>query len=106
MTTFPVGVLIMSLPNGRRGSVASDAANYAITLFVVTMALPYRALSALAKGITMGLFGLWVIGTVLWHAWHGTLAPQQNLLDFRNGPQPDSCSATNTFLFDHLVGAH
>jgi Co/Zn/Cd efflux system component len=21
----------------------------------------------------MGLFGLWVIGTVLWHAWHGTL---------------------------------
>lgn len=35
MATFPVGVLIMSLPNGGRGSVASDAANYTITLFVV-----------------------------------------------------------------------
>ena len=37
------------------------------------MALRYRALTALAKGATMGLFGLWVIGTVIWHAIHGTL---------------------------------
>jgi Co/Zn/Cd efflux system component len=29
--------------------------------------------AVLAKGGTMGLFGLWVIGTVLWHATHGTL---------------------------------
>jgi Co/Zn/Cd efflux system component len=50
-----------------------DAANYAISLFVVGMALRYRAMAALAKGATMGLFGLWVIGTVLWHAVHGTL---------------------------------
>jgi Co/Zn/Cd efflux system component len=50
-----------------------DAANYAISLFVVGMALRYRASAALAKGTTMGLFGLWVVGTVLWHAWHGTL---------------------------------
>jgi Co/Zn/Cd efflux system component len=50
-----------------------DAANYAISLFVVGMALRYRTSAALAKGATMGLFGLWVIGTVLWHAWHGTL---------------------------------
>jgi Co/Zn/Cd efflux system component len=50
-----------------------DAANYAISLFVVGMALRYRASAALAKGATMGLFGLWVVGTVLWHAWHGTL---------------------------------
>jgi Co/Zn/Cd efflux system component len=50
-----------------------DAANYAISLFVVGMALRYRATAALAKGATMGLFGLWVIGTVLWHAAHGTL---------------------------------
>jgi Co/Zn/Cd efflux system component len=51
----------------------SDAGNYAISLFVVGMALRYRAMAALAKGATMGLFGLWVIGTVLWHATHGTL---------------------------------
>jgi Co/Zn/Cd efflux system component len=50
-----------------------DAANYGISLFVVGMALRYRAMAALAKGATMGLFGLWVIGTVLWHATHGTL---------------------------------
>jgi Co/Zn/Cd efflux system component len=50
-----------------------DAANYAISLIVVGMALRYRATAALAKGATMALFGLWVIGTVVWHAVHGTL---------------------------------
>jgi Co/Zn/Cd efflux system component len=50
-----------------------DAGNYAISLIVVGMALRYRATAALAKGATMGLFGLWVIGTVVWHAVHGTL---------------------------------
>jgi len=50
-----------------------DAANYAISLLVVGMALRYRASAALAKGLTMGLFGLWVISTVFWHAVHGTL---------------------------------
>src|SRR5262249_23726390 len=42
-----------------------DAANYGISLFVVAMALRYRAMAALAKGATMGLFGLWVIATIL-----------------------------------------
>jgi len=50
-----------------------DAANYAISLLVVGMVLRYRALAALAKGSTMGLFGLWIIGTAVWHAFHGTL---------------------------------
>ena len=50
-----------------------DAANYVISLVVVGMALRYRASAALAKGATMGLFGLWVIGTVIWHSVHGTL---------------------------------
>jgi Co/Zn/Cd efflux system component len=50
-----------------------DASNYAISLFVVGMALRYRASAALAKGATMGAFGLWVIATVIWHALHGTL---------------------------------
>src|SRR2546428_2638806 len=44
-----------------------DAANYAISLFVVGMALHYRAIAALAKGGTMCLFGLGVIGAVIWH---------------------------------------
>jgi Co/Zn/Cd efflux system component len=50
-----------------------DAANYAISLVVVGMTLRYRASAALAKGATMGLFGLWVIGTVIWHSVQGTL---------------------------------
>jgi Co/Zn/Cd efflux system component len=50
-----------------------DAANYAISLFVIGMALRFRAMAALAKGGTMGVFGLWVIASVLWHALHGTL---------------------------------
>jgi Co/Zn/Cd efflux system component len=50
-----------------------DAGNYAISLFVVGMALRYRAMAALAKGATMGVFGLWVIGITAWHAVHGTL---------------------------------
>ncbi|MBR0712493.1 cation transporter [Bradyrhizobium liaoningense] len=50
-----------------------DAANYAISLLVVGMALRYRAGAALAKGATMVAFGMWVMGTVIWHAVHGTL---------------------------------
>jgi Co/Zn/Cd efflux system component len=50
-----------------------DAANYGISLFVVGMALRYRASAALAKGATTAAFGLWVIGTAVWHALHGTL---------------------------------
>ena len=50
-----------------------DAANCAISLFVVGMALRYRTMAALAKGTSMGLFGLWIIETAAWHALHGTL---------------------------------
>jgi len=48
-----------------------DAGNYAISLFVVGMALRYRAMAVFLKGATMGLFGLWVLGVAAWH--HGTL---------------------------------
>src|SRR6478736_5332279 len=50
-----------------------DTGNYAVSLFVVGMALRYRATAALIKGATMGAFGIWVIGTLFWHAVHGTL---------------------------------
>src|SRR5262245_64579312 len=50
-----------------------DAGNYTIALAVVAMALRYRAMAALVKGLTMGAFGLWVIGTVVWHAIMGTV---------------------------------
>jgi Co/Zn/Cd efflux system component len=50
-----------------------DAANYAISLFVVGMALRYRAGAALAKGATMALFGVWVLAVTAWHIFNGTL---------------------------------
>jgi len=51
----------------------ADAGNYGISLFVVGMALRYRAKAALVKGATMGLFGVWVVGATVWHAIAGTL---------------------------------
>ncbi|WP_367646939.1 cation transporter [Ruegeria arenilitoris] len=51
----------------------ADAANYGISLFVLGMSLRWRASAALIKGASMGLFGLWVIGTVIWHTLNGTV---------------------------------
>jgi Co/Zn/Cd efflux system component len=50
-----------------------DAANCAISLLVVGMTLRYRASAALAKGLTMALFGVWVLGVTAWHIFNGTL---------------------------------
>lgn len=50
-----------------------DAANYGLSLFVLGLALRYRALAALVKGGTMGAFGLWVVGASIWHAASGTV---------------------------------
>ena len=50
-----------------------DAGNYIISLAVLRTALRYRAMAALVKGLTMGAFGLWVVGTVVWHAVMGTV---------------------------------
>ena len=61
-----------SLPADALGFLG-DTGNYAISLFVVGMALRYRALAALFKGATMGVFGVWVLGVAAWHVWHATL---------------------------------
>jgi len=50
-----------------------DAGSYIISLAVLGMGLRYRAMAALAKGLTMGAFGIWVVGTVVWHAAMGTV---------------------------------
>lgn len=38
-----------------------DAANYGISLYVLSHALVWRARASLLKGATMGIFGLWVL---------------------------------------------
>jgi Co/Zn/Cd efflux system component len=50
-----------------------DAANYAISLGVAGLALIWRARAAVAKGSTLILFALWVLGSTAWHAVHGTM---------------------------------
>ena len=48
-----------------------DAMNYAISLLVLSMSLMWRARAALVKGITMGLFGLFVLASAIWSFIHG-----------------------------------
>ncbi len=49
----------------------SDSATYAISLLVLGMALQWRARAALAKGISLGVIGLWVASTTLYNAVQG-----------------------------------
>ena len=42
-----------------------DAANYAISLGVAGLALTWRARAALAKGLTMLAFGIWVAASAI-----------------------------------------
>ena len=74
-----------------------DAGNYAISLFVVGMALRYRAMAAMLKGVTMAVFGLWVLGVAGWHAWHETL-PQA----FTMGAVGSAALAANAASFGLL----
>ena len=48
-----------------------DAANYAISLWVLGMALTWRARAAQFKAFSMLVFGLGVLGAALWQAWQG-----------------------------------
>lgn len=47
-----------------------DAANYALSLFVLSMSLAVRARTALLKGLSMGAYGLYVLGLAAWNAVH------------------------------------
>jgi Co/Zn/Cd efflux system component len=50
-----------------------DAANYALTLFVLGLAPIWRSRTALIKGWTMGTYGLFVLGAAAWNVWQGTV---------------------------------
>jgi Co/Zn/Cd efflux system component len=55
----------------------ADAANYGISLFVLGAALRTRATAGLLKGLSMGAFGLWVVGRAAYHALTGAVpAPE------------------------------
>ena len=50
-----------------------DAGNYGLSLFVLGMALHWRARASLLKAASMGAFGLWVAATTIQHALAGTV---------------------------------
>jgi Co/Zn/Cd efflux system component len=56
-----------------------DAANYAISLGVASMALAWRARAALAKGVSILLFGLWVLGNTVWMAAQGVVPAAETM---------------------------
>jgi iron complex outermembrane receptor protein len=51
----------------------ADTANYGISLFALGAALRVRAGAALVKGLSMGAFGLWVVGRAAYQALTGTV---------------------------------
>ena len=77
------GMFIVEILSGlAAGSVAlqadaldflGDAANYGISLFVIGMAIRYRAMAALFKGVAMAAIAVWVIGSTGYNIINQTL---------------------------------
>ncbi len=75
-------MLVVELLAGyRSGSVSlladaidfgGDAANYAVSLLVLSAALTWRARTALLKAACMIGFGLFVVAKAAWSLWHGS----------------------------------
>ena len=56
-----------------------DTANYGISLSVAGQGIAYRARAALAKGSTMGLFGIWVLISAFSHVIRGTVPAAETM---------------------------
>ena len=56
-----------------------DAANYGISLYVLTMSLQVRAKASLIKATSMGLFGIGVLVHAIWNAITGVLPDAQTM---------------------------
>jgi Co/Zn/Cd efflux system component len=76
-----LGMFIVEVASGlKAGSVSlladsldffGDAANYAVSLFVLGMALSIRAKAAIVKGATLGIFGVGVLAFTSYRLWTG-----------------------------------
>lgn len=56
-----------------------DAANYAITLIVLSMLPVWRSRAAMIKGLSMGTYGVYVLGQAGWNAFSSTV-PQASTM--------------------------
>lgn len=50
-----------------------DAANYGLSLFVLALAPVWRSRTAMIKGLTMGGYGVFVLGAAAWNLAQGTV---------------------------------
>jgi Co/Zn/Cd efflux system component len=50
-----------------------DAGNYALSLFVLGLAPVWRSRTAMVKGLTMGAYGIFVLGKAFWSASTGVI---------------------------------
>lgn len=58
-----------------------DASNYAVTLFVLGLAPVWRSRTALVKGLAMGSYGLFVLGSAAYHLASGVI-PESSTMGF------------------------
>jgi Co/Zn/Cd efflux system component len=56
-----------------------DAANYAVSLAALAMSVVWRSRVAMAKGWTMGLYGVAVLGLATWNVYRGA-APEPAMM--------------------------
>ncbi len=56
-----------------------DAANYGISLWVLGLSLATRARASLIKAASMAAFGLWVLGSTVWHAANGDVPSSETM---------------------------
>lgn len=61
-----------------------DAANYALSLFVLALAPIWRSRAALVKGISMGVYGVLVLGVAAYNLQRGAMpdAPMMGIVGF------------------------
>lgn len=50
-----------------------DSANYMLSLMVLGLSMRWRSGAAMVKGLTMGLFGIWVVGSAAWSLYAGSM---------------------------------
>lgn len=50
-----------------------DSVNYVLSLMVLGLSMRWRSAAAMVKGVSMGLFGLWVLAWAAWNLYAGSL---------------------------------
>ncbi len=80
-----------------------DAVNYGLSLFVLSLSLVARARVAWLKGLSMLLFGAWVIGQAAWHAWNG-IVPEATTMSVVGALALAANLGVAAILFAHREG--